>query len=469
MKQIEHRSGQTIFIAISFLIAFVVSLSLLVRQIDSQSYIPGIDWKKQPALDIWFEADPPFVYQSMTSTKTFLHQTNRHPLYVYLGVAPVKIMGLLGVPERLAVCLMLALGVGLSSAFFALTLLWTLGLRPLTWFIQALFFSSSSFIFWAGICERFPLGAATIMATTAGVAYYSQRDKMPIAAAVFFNVVSLSVTITNWMFGLLLSICFFKPKKVIRITAYTIVITSFLWLLEGLFIDQFDNLIQLDSWSHKFIFNPYAGNIFRKLLVLLEHTIVIPGIHLYNFSGVTGMDTTGLLGVQHSSPGGRGALEFSLAIAWAFLLIVGALAWWKKTVKTPFDRFLSFAIVGQLVLHLIYGTELFLYGPHIAPLLLLVVARGLGDLKRPTLRLALVSLCVFIPFLAFHNITRYTEARTLYMERYEAGKKKIIQGSDADSAWRMRLKPETFLLIDQPRKLENEQTCDKEYRAEFTV
>lgn len=441
MKQIEHRSGQTIFIAVSFLIAFVVSFSLLIRQIDSQTFLPGIDWNKQPSLDIWFEADPPFVYQSMTSTKTFLHQTNRHPLFVYLGVAPVKIMGLLGVPERLAVCLILALGVGLSSAFFALTLLFTLGLRPLTWFIQALFFSSSSFIFWAGICERFPLGGATIMATTAGAAYYSQKEKMPMAAAVFLNVVSLSVTITNWMFGLLLSLCFFKPKKVIRITAYTIVIASSLWLLEGLFIRQFDNLLQVDSWSQKFIFNPYAGSVFNKLLVLLEHTIVIPGIHLYNFSGVTGLDTTGLLGVQHSSPGGSGALEFSLAIAWAFLLIMGALTWWAKTVKTPFDRFLSLAIVGQLGLHLIYGTELFLYGPHIAPLLLLVVARGLGDLKRPTLRFALVALGVFIPLLALHNITRYTEARALYMERYEAGKKEVVQASGADSASRMRLAP----------------------------
>jgi hypothetical protein len=279
------------------------------------------------------------------------------------------------------------------------------------------------------------------MATTAGAAYYNQKEKMPMVAAVFLNVVSLSITITNWMFGLLLSLCFFKPKKAIRITVYTVLITSALWFLEGLFIIQFDSLIQVDSWSHKFIFNPYAGSVFNKLIVLLGHTIVIPEIHLYNFSGVTGMDTTGLLGVQHSSPGGSGGLELSLAIAWAFLLILGALSWWANTTKTRFDRFLSFAIVGQVGLHLIYGTELFLYGPHVAPLLLLVVARGLGDLKRPTLRFALVTLSVFIPLLALHNITRYTEARALYMERYEAGKKEIVRTSGADSAARTRLAP----------------------------
>lgn len=469
MGKIEHRSGQAIFIAVSFLIAFVLSFSLLIRQIDSQTFIPGIDWKKQPSLDIWFESDPPLVYESLTSTATFLHQTNRHPLFVYLGVVPVKIMGVLGVPERLAVCLILALGVGLSSAFFALTLLLTLGLRPLTWFIQALFFSSSSFIFWAGICERFPLGAATIMATTAGAAYYSQKERMPIAAAVFLNVVSLSVTITNWMFGLLLSLCFFTPRKIIQITAYTIAITGCLWLLEGLFIRQLGSPLHIDSWNQNFLFNPYAGSVFQKLLALIEHTIVIPGIHFYNFSGVPGIDTTGLLGVQHSSPGGSGALQFSLAIGWAFLLIVGALAWWAKTVKTPFDRFLSFVIVGQLGLHLIYGTELFLYGPHIAPLLLLVVAQGLSGLKRPTLRLALVGLAVFIPFLALHNITRYAEARALYMERYEESKKKLVQEPGADSASRMRLRPERPSLTDQLHALEVEAPHDGDGRAELGV
>ena len=451
MKYRKYRSGQTLFIVISFLIAFGLSFSLLVRQIDSQAFVRGLNWDKQPSLDIWFESDPPLVYESLTNTTTFWQKTNRHPLFVYLGIVPVKVMGLLGIPERMAVCLVLALGVGLSSAFFGLTLLFILGLRPLTWLIQALFFSSSSFVFWAGICERFPLGAATIMATTAGVAYYSQKERMPTSAAVFLNILSLSVTITNWMFGLLLSICFFKPGKVLRITAYTILIAGSLWLLEGLFIRQFDDLLQVDEWNQKFLLNPYSGSVLQKFLVLVSHTIVIPEIHLYNFSGVEGIETKGLLGVQHSSPGGSGALEFSLAMGWAFLLILGALTWWMKTAKTPFDHFLSFAIVGQLVLHFIYGTELFLYGPHVAPLLLLVVARGLGELKRPTLRYVLVGLGVFIPLLALHNIARYTEARDLYMERYEASRERAVQPEKPDHTVDRHRNPSNAFRTTQPR------------------
>ena len=123
---------------------------------------------------------------------------------------------------------------------------------------------------------------------------------------------------------------------------------------------------------------------------------------------------------EHSSPGGTGPLGFSLAVGWAFLLITGALSWWRNTEKTPFDRFLSFSIVGQLGLHFVYGTELFLYGPHVAPLLLLVTARGLGALDRSKLKLALLALGVFVPLLALHNLARYTQARALFLQDHEA-------------------------------------------------
>ncbi|MEE3326029.1 MAG: hypothetical protein VX252_01705 [Myxococcota bacterium] len=431
------------FVAISFLIAFIVSFSLLVDQIDTQSSIKGLSWDKQPSLDIWFESDPPLVYESLTNAESFWHKTNRHPLFGYMGLAPVKIMGLLGVPEEIAVSFVLALGVGLLSGLFALTLLFTLGDRPLVWFMQALFFSSSSFIFWAGLCERFPMGGATIMATTAGAAYFSKQKKASLGVAVLLNIISLSVTISNWMFGVLLSLCFFKPRKVIQITAYTVVIAGLLWLGEGFFIKQFHSPVHMDSWNEKFLFNAYTGSVLQKMIVLLGHTIVIPEIHFYNFSGVKGMDTQTLLGVQHSSPGGTGALGLSLAVGWAFLLTAGALSWWKNTEKTAFDRFLSFSIVGQLGLHLFYGTELFLYGPHVAPLLLLVAARGLGDLQKPTLKLALLGLGVFIPLLALHNITRYTEARALYVERYEAKREQLNPDSTAEPSALRSTIPET--------------------------
>lgn len=419
MNGIQQRGGAIFFLAFSFLLAFLISLSLLINDLETQSQIKGIPKDSRPALSSWFEADTPHVHEAFTSTKTLWHETHRHPLFPYVSLLPVKVMGLLGIPEEFAVCFTLAVGVGLFSSLFALTLLLTLGHRPLCWFMQALFFASAFFMFWAGICERFPMGGATIMATAAGAAYFSRKKKASLPLAVFLNTVSLGVTLSNWMFGLFLSLCFFPLQKVIRITLYTVVIAAILWLGEGLFLEQTRSPANFSHWNGEFIFSDYAGSLFQKTAALLGHTVVMPEIHPYNFPGFAEPGGKGL-GVQHSSPGGTGPLGFSLAVGWAFLLITGALSWWRNTEKTPFDRFLSFSIVGQLGLHFVYGTELFLYGPHVAPLLLLVTARGLGALDRSKLKLALLALGVFVPLLALHNLARYTQARALFLQDHEA-------------------------------------------------
>ena len=126
-----------------------------------------------------------------------------------------------------------------------------------------------------------------------------------------------------------------------------------------------------------------------------------------------------MLGVAQSAPGSGSLLGRFLVIAWSILLMAGVLVWWLKTEKNRFDHFLSLAILGQISLHMIYGAELFLYGLHIVPLVLLLVARGLNELQGVARQSLIASLCVFVPLLALHNITGYIEARTLYLERYE--------------------------------------------------
>ena len=413
-------AGQVVFVVGSFLVGFLVSLTLLYYQIDSQVFQEGTRSDAQPALNVWFDSNAPLVYLAMTATDTKMQMTNRHPLFPYVGVLPVKAMWLLGIREAVAVCLVLAFAVGLMSGLFALILVWTIEGLALAWLWQLFFLASSSFVFWSGICERFPLGSATILSVTAGAAYYGKKDRMPVAAAVILNVMSLSITLTNWMFGLLLSWNFFKIKVAIKVSLYAISITLVLWLMEQLFIEQRNSLLYVDSWNQKFILGTYAGGVYQKLVALLGHTVVIPSIHLYGFADGVTAESHQMLGVAQSAPGSGSLLGLLLVIAWSVFLIAGALSWWFKTEKNRFDHFLSLAILGQISLHMIYGAELFLYGLHIVPLVLLLVARGLNELKGMARQTLISSLCVFVPLLAFHNITGYAEARTLYLERYEA-------------------------------------------------
>ena len=88
--------AMVLFIGVSFLFPLVTSFWTLTNEIDSQAWIPEFSWRHQPALDIWFDSDPPLVYDSMTNTNARWQKTNRHPLFPYLGVIPVKAFGLLG-------------------------------------------------------------------------------------------------------------------------------------------------------------------------------------------------------------------------------------------------------------------------------------------------------------------------------------------------------------------------------------
>lgn len=421
------------FVAVSFAVAFSFSFFFLTQTIEYQVWYPHVDWPQQPALDIWFESDPPLVHKTMTDTETGLQKTNRHPFWPVIGLVPVKVIGFLGVPERLSVCLVLASGVGLASALFSLTLLFLQGCGIFSWLVQSLFLASATFIFWAGIVDRFPIGAATILATTASAAYFSREKRMSIWLAVALNVVSLSATITNGMFGLLLNVCFFKFKTAARITVYALVLTCVLWFAQGLFIKHHVALIEVEAYNQTWLLNPYAGSFLQKLVVLLGASVVIPVIHPYNYSDLdtVGIETSRLLGVQHSVPGADGPLEFILALGWAFLLIVSAILWLRRVDKTPFDTFLFLGIGGQLVLHLIYGTELFLYSFHLAPLLFLTVARGIGDLNGKALQGALFGLCLFIPLLAIHNFSEYEGAWIRYLESYEVMKGEVRRDSSS--------------------------------------
>ena len=441
-------AGQVGFVVGSFLVGFLVSLTLLYNQIDTQVFHEGTRSNAQPALNIWFDSNAPLVYLAMTATDTTMQMTNRHPLFPYVGVLPVKAMWLLGIPEPIGVCLVLAFGVGLMCGLFALILVLTIESMALVWLSQLFFLASSSFVFWSGICERFPLGSATILSVTAGAAYYSKKESMPVAAAVILNVVSLSITLTNWMFGLLLSLNFFKIKAAIKVSLYALSVTLILWFAEQLFIEQRNSLLYVDSWNQKFILGTYAGGAYQKIVALLGHTVVIPSIHLYGFADGVTAESHQMLGVAQSAPGSGSLLGLLLVVAWSLFLIAGALSWWFKTEKSKFDHFLSFAILGQISLHMLYGAELFLYGLHIVPLVLLLVARGLNELKGTARHIVISSLCVFVPLLAFHNITGYAEARTLYLERYEERLHSSIHS----------------LSPDETKKRERTQTSDPSQR-----
>ena len=407
------------FIFLSFAVAFGAAFSLLLPRIETQVWIQGYDWVHQPAMEIWFESDPPMVHDSLIDRTAEWQKPNRHPLFPFAGLFVVKLLCAAGIEESLAVCLTLAFGAGCASALMALNLLLMVRDKLLCLLMQALFLGSSSFLFWAGVCERFVIGSASILAVSAIAAISSSKRELNYGAAVAANVIAASITITNWMFGLFLSVCFYRPRRIYAALRDGFLIVTALWFLQGLVVTPNEHFLMLDRWNQLFIFNSYAGDISDKLRALVEHSIVIPKIHNHNFAVGDTIDATGLLGVQHSPSGSTGPVGLTLVIVWTFLLFVSSITWWRKREKTHFDRFILLGLAGQLLLHMVYGTELFLYGMHLAPLLILYVALGVNELRHFTRWAALAVLCLFVPALAWHNLSHLRTAEELFLERYQ--------------------------------------------------
>ena len=425
LKQIseEERKSVTgarvVFVVLSFALAFGVAFSLLIPRIETQAWLPGYDWMGQPAMLIWFESDPPMVYDTLVDRAAKWQKPNRHPLFPYVGLFVVKLLTVIGIKESMAICLTLAFGAGCASALMALNLLLLVRDKLLRLLMQALFLGSSSFLFWAGICERFVISSASILAVSAIAAVASNKRQLNYVAAVSANVLGAAITITNWMFGLFLSVCFYKPRSVYRALRDSFLVVTALWFIQGLVVSPNEHFLMLDRWNKRFVFNPYAGDLFDKLKALLEHSIVIPEVYLSNFKILEDMEPSSFLGVQHSALGSTGTLGLILVIVWTLLLLFSSISLWRKKEKTPFERFLFLGLAGQLLLHIVYGTELFLYGMHLAPLLVLYVALGVNELKGFTRRAALTGLCLFVPALAWHNHAHLRTAEELYLEQYQ--------------------------------------------------
>jgi hypothetical protein len=80
------------------------------------------------------------------------------------------------------------------------------------------------------------------------------------------------------------------------------------------------------------------------------------------------------LSFEHSSLGSTGPVGQAATIGWALLLSAGVWGTLRDGSLPLFRRVLLLTIAGQVLLHLVYGFELFLYSLHVVPLLVLLAS-----------------------------------------------------------------------------------------------
>lgn len=411
-KQLSSESFKTFYpyladgITIVFLVVAAGAVSYLGSQLIGENVL-----NKEQFGDTWFDSDVSAYFIWLTNRFSGLHvRTYKHPLFSLILCLPVYGLNALGIELIVAMRLYMAViaGLWLGALYLLLRLL---GCRR----FDAILFSamgatSAAAMFWFVVPESYPFGSLSLI-VAAILTLLAQSRILPLWSYIATNIFTLSITITNWMAGILTTILANSKQKSIQLFSWTLGIVIVLSGVQKLIFPKatFPPFIPPGKEA-SYLFSAESGGVFRILQSSISHTIVMPQIQVlpHPRTGAPIMLT------QFSLPG-SGSLWGAIAVGlWVALLALGIWALFSLKIHQKIRCFLGVLLLGQLSLHLVYtGRETFLYSLHFAPLLIGVAA--LSTLTRSRLwSLGLASLLLIC--MTINNGLQFNKARAFYQD-----------------------------------------------------
>jgi hypothetical protein len=346
------------------------------------------DSTKKP-FNVWFYSDATVVYENMTLSASDHYRTNRHPLFSVMTNPLVTDMVLIGMSPWMAVRLIVAAAGGslLALTYAVLRLIMTRRLDAVLG--TTLLASTSSFAFWAGVPETFVFGSTTIVGALAFAAY-QRHQKTSTSSFVYITVFAMSVTITNVSVALAILWRHQSIKQGFRIAATAFLVVLTLWSLQkylypsaGFFLGNRDVL--------GYVLMDEAGTVWERLCAMFVHSVVMPSISI---NPNPWNQHWPLMSIEHSVIDVGSPVRFVAISGWAAFLVSGLIEIARTVRVDSFSKVLIVSIAFQVVLHLLFGDEAFLYSLHWTPMLVILVTLSLRASRRLGLRFALLAIVI---------------------------------------------------------------------------
>ena len=384
----EHRKVnalEAIITLVLFLLGFFSSLHF-------SSLVTG-DLVAWTAANNWFDADSPRVFSNLTDSESDNFRTRVHPASSLLTHPPVQvIVGLFGVSDIFGVRILLALTSGLTLVLFYGFCRCSDVSRAASFLFSLLFAVSAAYMHWSGTPELFLFAALSITLLLFVAALGRRAGDVPWIIA---SAATLSITVTNWMYGLIAAFVLLDRSRFFRVTAIALVVVIFL------------NVVQIHLYSNaKWFLNPFAfvgevrwtqvamqargevawtplGNIWS----LVVTTMIAPPPEMIRLPA-------GYMSVtnQVASLKGAGSLTLAATVLWVLLLAIVSVAVCLFSKDRRWVVVLFSIMALQCALHLFYGIPTFLYSLHFLPVLLGVVVQGYHTPVRVPLLVASAAL-----------------------------------------------------------------------------
>ena len=338
-------------------------------------------------VDTWFEADIARVVENMSDRWSNNYRSKVHPIFSLIAVPFVFVLRTvmsLDAWTSVRVFISVMAGMWALGLFAVLRLMGCRRADALTFTLLGL--TSASAMFWFSVPETHPMGSVTILLAMLVVAASATRVIPPLVE-VAVGAATFGVTVTNWMAGILASFAHRPWRQALQIAVNSFALTVLLWWVgkkvapSGMFF-----LGNPPESGH--IVAPEALGPVRVVTSFLMHSVVMPAIAIVDRPGAGHWP---VMLTQSSWPGSAGILSVISAVLWASLLITGVWSLRRVREQRALRLFLPAFLLGQIVLHLIFGNETFLYSPNFLPALIAMAALGsLTPLRRAVIPVALL-------------------------------------------------------------------------------
>ncbi len=323
--------------------------------------------------DVWFESDLPRVFANLTDRSSDNTRLSVHPLFSLLTFPFTKILHVLLRTDLVTTARII---IAMTSAFCMgalFSLLRLIGCRRLdATLLVMLALVSAAGRFWLVSPETYVFGLFTILLAMILVVLAQKQVFSPLWY-VIVSALTLSMTITNWMIGILATVINFGWRESRRITTDAFCLVVLLWGVQKMFFPSAAFFLGSREEGRRVLLSG-SGGFLGVTQSFIFHTMVMPAIKILE-SGYS--DTPAIMHTQPSLPGSGSIWGVVAVLLWAVLLGLGGWALFTLKEQGRFRLFLGGAIAGQYLLHLVYGKETFLYALHFLPLFIALVALSL--------------------------------------------------------------------------------------------
>lgn len=395
--------------ATSLLVALLVTVVAggayftLSGMVDPQLY-------ESSAVDVWFEADVARITEYMTSRWSDHYRSKVHPLWSLLTVPPTYFFtDFLNFSDRTAVRTTLTLSAGLAfgSLFLLIRLLGCRILDALA--VIAVTSVTAAALFWFTIPETHSLGFLSVLPAIALAAKGTSRPG--IGLDIFASAASLSVTTTNWLYGLTAVGLRRRWRNVLVVTLTALGAVTAIWAVQRRLIPSvvffLGNPLEMEH-----VLAPESRGVLNVIASVFLYTGVMPAIDVVDRRGAGEWP---IMITQTVSPGDASVVGTIAVLAWIGLLACGTWTLLGKGQRWRTLRwFIAVTLIGQLTIFSLFGNETFLYALNYLPLFGVIIAVScMGPLRRAALAL----MAVFFLSAAWNNGSQFVEA-TRFFERY---------------------------------------------------